>query len=434
MKIDYAVVVMVTLLLAFFGMGNPAVIPVGEGKGRSFLTRRRRELPQEPSLKLQLTEAAEEDKFDKFLYQCYYSDQPVRSERRRASGPRPRLNGVCDEEALTRDIIPRVRRAHHTDADPEAQTENVEATAFEAIESNYDENLDGRRSNSTNPSNSPPSTFAKADSAVTEPTQHALSAPAFESLARGRHGLISSMYGEMVEREPIEFDNAQLDNAQLMWGLTRFGRFYLKSRSFERFLSGWKRNDSNAAYHITQDDVNNVREEVENGMRFIWLSNSKRQQFIKLVFVRNTLETYAMMREIAEPLGLEPSERRTAEDFLQAMYGYLTAVHESDGMLTTKYSVELSVFASEILSLVYAGCHSSIITTMVDGKEVALGDHIEGKTQLYIESMIILFRAWFKSSKDYIDPAVLSEMTNRFYSYVRPSGSYNDGCEEQVHD
>ncbi|KAI4292727.1 hypothetical protein PAPHI01_2001 [Pancytospora philotis] len=416
MQADYLVVMLVTLFLAFLSHGSSAIVPAEQREAASFLTRRIRELP---------VEAEEQNSFDNFLFQCYYRNQPMRSESEMPSGPRSKLHGVCDRDALTRDITPtRGRRHHHYGRHTRhADRERSEAAAPENFESNYDEIRDGLYSVLTEARYAPSRTYAKPDSAVAEPARPTFSAAALEGLVRRGNGLISNIYGKLVDREPADFNDEGPARK-----VTRFGRFYLSSERFEYFLSTWEKNDDNARFHISQADVDRIRDEVVNGRPFSRLSSFNKQLFGKLLFVRNTLETYAMMREVMKPLGLESSGHRTAKEFLQAMYGYLMAVHKSNGKLAVVYSVGLHVFSSELLSFAYAGCHSSKITTVVDGREIALEEHIEGKTQLYIESMIILFKAWLKSTRTYIDPAVLSEVTDKFYSYVRPSNIRDEGC------
>ncbi|KAI4292731.1 hypothetical protein PAPHI01_2005 [Pancytospora philotis] len=432
MKIDYLLAVFLALFVAFFSAVSPAIIPTEEGESASFLTHRCEELTTTAIPEAQeQAKAAKEDRFGKFLYQCYYRGQPVRPKSGRTNGARSSLYGVCDKEALTRDIIPKRGRRHHHYGrrSRHADKEGLEATTPENNESNYDEIRDGIYSVLTKARYAPPRTYAKADSASAEAMHPTFSAAELASVVHGDNDLVSLMYDRLVEHEPMDFAAIQP-----ILNTTYFGRFYLKSRSFEHFLSTWKKTDDNARYHITQADVDEVRKEVRNGMRFRWISNAQKQLFGKLLFVRNTLEAYAMIREVMEPLGLETREHRTAEDFLQAVYGYLMAVHKSDGSLVVESSVGLSVFASQLLSLAYARCGPSKLYSVVDGKEVALDDFLDKEAHLYVEGMIVLFKAWFKADKDYLDPAVLAEVTDDVYSYVKPSGDYEDGCQELARD
>ncbi|KAI4292730.1 hypothetical protein PAPHI01_2004 [Pancytospora philotis] len=429
MKIDHVLVVFLMLFLAFLGVGKSAIIPAKEGERASSLAGSG-EQPAEPILELALTETEIEDKFDKYLYQCYYRDQPVRSKRERAKGSRPRLYGVCDKDAITRDIIPKKgRRHHHYGGRPRHSDKEAGTPAPADVESNYDETRDGIYSVLTKVRYAPSRKYTKAGSAFAELVHPTFSATELERVIRDEADLISVLHHKLVEHELVYYSDE--DPIQ---DLTIFGHFYLKSKSFKHFLSTWEKNDGNARYHITQADVDRIRDEVQGGMRFRWLSSTDKELFGKLVFVRNVLETYATIREVMEPLGLEAGDHRTAEDFLQAMHGYLMAVHESNGKLAVATSVRLSVFASQLLSFAYAGCQPSKVTTTVDGKEVALDDIVDEKAHHYIEGMIVLFKAWFKSYKDYLDPAVLSAETSALYSYDKPSDNYDNGCQELAQD
>ncbi|KAI4292728.1 hypothetical protein PAPHI01_2002 [Pancytospora philotis] len=415
--------------LMLFNMGSSAVIPAERDESTSFLTRHRREQAWERVVEdLEMADADLEDRFDKFLFQCYYRDQPVRPKSERSGVLRPRLHGACEEDAFAHDIIPKQGRQHHhhgrqpRHADREARDEEVETTTPEGFEPTHDEVRDGLYTLFKNVKYASSRAYPKSFPADTELALPTFSADELEERVKMKVGIIPAIYGELVER-------VDLYNTKSVWAVSPFGRFYLKSNSFRNFLLRWERNDDNARYYISRDDMARIQDEAETGTSFHELSSASQQRFAKLVFVRNTLETYVMMRDVMEPLGLVSSERRTAEDFLQAMYGYLTAVHRSNGTLAVEYAVGVNVFASEILSFAYAGCHTFDVVTTYNGTEVALDDYIDRYTHRYVESMIVLFNAWIKSVKNYLDPAVLSNEVDEFYSFVKRNENYDDGCQ-----
>ncbi|KAI4292732.1 hypothetical protein PAPHI01_2006 [Pancytospora philotis] len=310
----------------------------------------------------------------------------------------------------------------------EKHSTKTDATTPETFQSNYNEEHDSLYTVLKEVRYAPARTYGRADSAATKHVRPTFSTPDLEKIAWGDGDFISVLYRQLWN--VIFTDDSYEDE---MWNLTRFGRFYFINTNFEGFLARWEKNRSNSRYHFTLDEAIGLRHKVEGGTSFHRLSAHEKQLFAKLVFVRNTLEAYSMLRDVVEPLGLTPSEPRTDEDFLQAVYGYLTAVHKSNGKLAVGSSVRLAVLASELLSLAYAECHSfARRSDRVIDKVFAPEDHMDEIVHLYIEGMIVIFKAWFGSTKTYIDPAVLSNVTDEFYSFIRPIGNYYNGCQQRV--
>ncbi|KAI4292725.1 hypothetical protein PAPHI01_1999 [Pancytospora philotis] len=372
-----------------------------------------------------------ERKIDGMLFWCYYPGQPVVPKSERVNGSRPILHGLCESDIFIRDAAERTRRHHRgrrlrsADQDREEHNEKAASNPSEANDSEGDNRL---YSVLNKAQFTLPSAYKDADpttAAAVQPT-FAAADPDDSGSEQEEENNISVMYDEMWNPAPFIQKYDESDGM-----VTPFGRYFLKSRRFAHFLATWEKNDENANFYISQADVARILDEVEVGAPFSSLSRSNKRRFTKLAFVRNTLEMYGLMRVAMRPLGLEFGRHRTAAEFLQAMYGYLMAVHGSNGRLEVALPVTVSILSGELFSLAYAGCSQDKIFYSKNGKEVALEHHLANKARQYIEHVIILFNAWTKSfGSDAIDHAVLLREARRIYNYVNSARSYDDGCQQ----
>ncbi|KAI4292735.1 hypothetical protein PAPHI01_2009 [Pancytospora philotis] len=437
MDIVRELIALLTLCLALFNLNGIAVAQAGQGDSLSFLTRNTREQPPVLSPKaLEQAEAAEQEMFDEALYTCYYRDQPVLPKSKRAKEHQSIMHKLCSGRAFKHDIIPKKERSplrgerpHHADEEREARDKKTEAAPFKIISLDYSEARDGLYTILTKFKGKPACTYAEADSAAAETPCPTFSSAELVSMTTDFADIISVAYDKMQNYMPANPHSVEPDRM-----LSYFGHYYLKSKGFERFLEGWEKNSKNARYYIWQGDVDRIRDEIDAIRPFHELSDYNKQLFAKLFFVRNMLEVYSTIRLVMRPLGLVADEHRTAEDFLQAMYEYLVAVHKSDGELAVEYAVTSGLLRAELFNFGYADCYPPNITGMSAQDEAELKLYLDGERYSYIEGMVILFQAWSKSARAHLDPAVLSDVTNRFYSFIKPSDDYNDGCKELARD
>ncbi|KAI4292733.1 hypothetical protein PAPHI01_2007 [Pancytospora philotis] len=439
MNIRYELIMLITLFLALFNLNSAAVARAGQGDGPSYLTQLSEErlselFPEAP----EQAEPPVQNRFDNALYQCHYQDQPVLPKSKRVIAPQSRLHRLCNGEAFTRDIMPkksrRFIRGRHTfqDAkDREMEDERTEAAVSEYIESDYSETRDGLYTVLTKSKHKPVRTYGQKDSTHEEIAYSKDSADGIMRMFMGDFEInsFSIMYDKMRTYRPT---NPYRNDPDRM--LSYFGHYYLKSKGFQRFLASWKKSSGNARYYISLDDVNRIRNEVDAATPFHMLSASNKQLFAKLAFVRNVLEIYGTMRFIMKPLGLVSDERRTAEEFLQAMYVYVMAVHKSNGKLALEPSVALNLIRAELFNFAYAECYPLNVLGIPRDEEERLKTHSEEDKRAHIADMIILFKAWCESAKRYIDPAVLSDVADKFYSFIKRSDNYDDGCQQRALD
>ncbi|KAI4291373.1 hypothetical protein PAPHI01_0647 [Pancytospora philotis] len=432
MNVYCGLFLVLTLLLALFSLSGSAISMAGRDQGQPSLPRLTHEQFDELFFE-SLAQIEEENKMDKkidrMLFQCFYAGQPVVPESERAKGSLPILHKVCDECAFVGNITQQPRRFRRgrylfqAGKDREEQDERGEVVELENSESGESVSDDTLHSVFLNAKYGPRRAYAKADPTALNTTQQT-DADA-EGPRHALHGLVSVMYDKLRNRRPAD-PNSKAPKRML----SPIGFYYLKSKPFDAFLAAWKKSRSNSMYYISREDVNRILDEVDYGTPFSELSDYDKRLFTKLVFVRNTLETYGTIRAVMEPLGLRSNEHRTAEEFLQAMYGYLLAVHESDGKLTVPYPVAMNILTIGLFNLAYADCCPHKISSIRGGKEVVLEYFMADKMHLFIEGVIILFKAWCRSSKTNIDPAVVSAVTDGFYSFVNHSENYDDGCQE----
>ncbi|KAI4292734.1 hypothetical protein PAPHI01_2008 [Pancytospora philotis] len=432
MNMRYELILLITFFLAFFNFKGAALAHAGQGDSPSHLGKE--QLPEPFSKASEQADVAQQNRFDGALHQCYYRDQPVLPKSKRVIGPLSRLHRLCNSEAFMRDIVPknerrphRGRRLRHASEDREAQDERVESAASELIDSDYSEARDGLYTVLTKTKGKPACNYATADSAVPQTACPTFPIADLSSMSLGPADIVSILYDGMRNRRLADLSNNNPDRT-----LSYAGRYFLKSRGFERFLAGWKRNDGNARYHVSQDDVKRIRDKVIIGTPFYELSTTDKQLFGKLAFVRNMLEIYGTIRTVMKPLGLASNQRRTAKEFLQAMYGYVMAVHKSDGKLALESSVTMSFISADLFNFAYAGCYPLNVTSVSNHGDDGIKRFLDKRRHLYVEGMIILFKAWCESAKNYIDPAVLSTVTDTFYSFIKPSENYDDGCQQRV--
>ncbi|KAI4293253.1 hypothetical protein PAPHI01_2527, partial [Pancytospora philotis] len=259
-------------------------------------------------------------------------------------GPQSRLRGLCNREAFVRDIFPKRARKQHGGKhllqgaeDREALGELVEIPASE-----YSEARDGLYTVLTETKVNPVREHVDASSAVAETAYSTFNSSEPVNMTLGNTFTLALKYNKLRNSKPASPDCADPDEM-----LSYFGHYYLNSKGFKRFLEWWERSTSNSRYYISQDDVDRIREEVCMGTRFQELSIHSKQLFGRLFFVRNALEIYGTIRFVMRPLGLASNVYRTAEDFLQALYRYLMAVHESNGRLGFESPVTSSLVAAE---------------------------------------------------------------------------------------
>ncbi|KAI4292726.1 hypothetical protein PAPHI01_2000 [Pancytospora philotis] len=371
-----------------------------------------------------LAKAEDQDrKVNEMLFQCYYPGQPVVPKGERLNGSLPILHGICESDIFTRGAAQRVRR-HRVGRLPRSisqdrEEENEEAAA-DVSESSESERPDALYSALVNARYSPPSAARKAQITFNESGQPVLTYTDPENSDSEQENNLSILYDEMWNKEPADADRVA----------TPVGHYYLRSKRFVHYLATWEKNSANAKYHISQDDVDRIRDELDAGTPFHRLSEYNKQLFAKLVFVRNALETYGMIRVVMKPLGLRVDGHRTADEFLRAMYGYLMAVQRSHGRFVVAFPVAASILTGELFSLAYADCRPDSAFVEKNGEENAEKYFKADRAHLYIRHIIIMFRAWRESTNAAIEPDVLLRITGDINNYVNHSENYDDGCQQ----
>ncbi|KAI4293132.1 hypothetical protein PAPHI01_2406 [Pancytospora philotis] len=395
------------------------------------------------SLVEESSKAQEKEAMDKLvremLFRCYHADQPTISQSDRANGSLSVLQRVCASDFYMSEP-PRKRRRQRRVRKPRGAGRQLGAqddadgkavTLGLVDESERTDRESGR------------ALYAVIQSLrVPTPTQPAVaSTPAAED--GSEYSTPKSTTPDSIGTEHdidrnfvLLYDGmgrgalpARDENAP-RWEITPFGRYFLECARFRQFLAAWEPSDGNADFHITRVSADRIQTAVLSGTPYERLSKRNKLAFAKLLFVRNALEVFGIIKAAKESLGFVLDERKTADSFLQAMFEYLMAVHASDGMLEVAPSVMDSIIGVELFSLAYIECTPDRVVLSRNSREmIFLSELLASEAHEYITNAVVLFQAWEESSSTNIDPEVLKKVGARVRRYLRErTGSYEEGC------
>ncbi|KAI4292472.1 hypothetical protein PAPHI01_1746 [Pancytospora philotis] len=371
-------------------------------------------------------------KIDGMLFQCYYPGQPVAEAAVQANGSLPILHGVCDPNLYKNDPPRRRRRHRHgrhaRDAEEGHKSRDDEDGAAVPLAPVDDSEIADREHGKALHRVLCNARFSYLEPLPEEGGTRAGSGMTGADTAATEEGInLASVYDRMMDYEQVTSEDAVPE-----WKVTSIGRYFFESEHFKAFLGSWQRSSGNEEFHISQADVDGIRGTAEGGMTYKSLSMYNKRRVAKLVFVRNGLETFGMIKAAKEALGLELDEHKTADNFLRAVYEYLMTVDGSGGRLEVALSVTAPILSADMFSIAYAQCTSfNTYVKINENKMVELGRVIVDKSFAYITSMVILFQAWEESSNTAIDPEVLEKVTERLRSFYKEfqGRRYAEGCE-----
>ncbi|KAI4293338.1 hypothetical protein PAPHI01_2612 [Pancytospora philotis] len=352
------------------------------------------------------------------LFKCRYKDQPEASECEQNKGSPAILHGVCNPK-LYKDEKRRHGHRHerHSGIADEGRDAEVAVPLAPVDDSEIADHEHGKALHRALSNTRP--TFSNYLSRIANTT----------SPSSGQEFSLALIYESMAYRKVSPVDDGE---PSLMVMPT--GRYFFESAHFRDFLTHWQHNTGNADFHISQSDLDSIQELAKNGVAYQHLSRYNKRRVAKLIFVRNGLETYGLMKAARSALGFEFDERKTADNFLRAVYAYLMAVDGSEGRLKVAAPVSTWILTAEMFSIAYARCSKR--KEYVSSKDptspgfIEMGHHIFDKSNLYITNMIMLFQAWDESSGNAIDPVVLENVIERIEEFIKLfRGSYKDGCQ-----
>ncbi|KAI4292654.1 hypothetical protein PAPHI01_1928 [Pancytospora philotis] len=364
-------------------------------------------------------------KVHEMLFKCRYPGQPEASESELNRGSPALLHGACNP-SLYKDDVPRRRHIHRHGKHVGTASEGHQAqgsrggVAVPLASEGRSEYTDSEHGSALH------RTLTSARFTYSNP----LSRHANLSSTASEDGFdLASIYGAMEYRAVFTPDDTE---PRLI--PTPTSRYFFDSEHFKAFLARWQWSSANAEFHVSQAGLDELHELAKSRVAYQHLSKHNRRQVAKLIFVRNGLETFGLIKAARSALGFTFDRHKTVENFLQAVHAYLMAVDGSESRLKVSGSVSRWILSADIFSLSYARCSKRKEYVRYRNSEghvrMELGHYIFDQSDAYITGMIVLFQAWEESSSTAIDPAVLKNVVDRLEEFTKAfTGSYKDGCQ-----
>ncbi|KAI4292326.1 hypothetical protein PAPHI01_1600 [Pancytospora philotis] len=354
------------------------------------------------------------------LYQCYFEGQPTIAHADRSRGAEAILQRACAVDSYERSQRMKERKQCGQKGARARTRKRV------VVRNSRRSELKSSRALYRIMDNAIPATTAHAGNAGQageEDTQPAARAASGELDA---HGNLAAIYGILADTQSwARADSESVKTPSLF-------RYYFEDAQFARFLAARTSDAANSAFYVSEADLNVLKDAARSGTPYSALDEPARLLFAKLVFNRNTFQTYISMAAIAETFQLVVDECRTVDMFMHAMHSYLMDMHAMREDAVVPAAVTASLLAADMFALAYVQC-SPLTTYISVGHEnhrvVQLRRHIADRAHLYIESMIMLYQAWEETPDGTVCPDILDDVMARIRAFRQQyEHRYDEGC------